>query len=131
MSYIIQLSRHDHKPHIYAAENSLFRQVYDQYHMIYDEIWNGLVLKADLRAIQPFTHNIGDEFEAVGRKFVIIDYNPMIQIMTCATADAEGYRLLLHQLIFETELTLMMRGIWRSMPKYMAQECWDDLYRDN
>ena len=129
MKYYITRSRYDHQPHIY--ESNIFHHKQDD--PVYDWEWDGLVIRIDALNLDIQSHEIGAEFDLLGRRWLIIDFSPASLILTCAIATTEGYRLLLHQLIFQTELGLMMRLMWCSMPKYMREECWNDymLQRNN
>jgi hypothetical protein len=122
MDYWITRSRNDYNPHIYEWPKAPY---FARFEMIYDEIWDGLIISVDLSCAD-VPREVGGEFELLGRRFVIIDIDHMRYMAKCAVANTEGYRLLLHQIIFDAELRLTMFDIFRGMPRYMQAECWDE-----
>lgn len=125
MRYFITRGESDRMPHIYEMKSPV--GYYFRHDTEYDSTWDGLVIEVDGMVIPNKPLEIGGEFNLLARRWVILSIDHMTYSVTCAIANTEGYRLLLHQIIFKSELRLMMTLMWRSMPKYMAQECYNEL----
>ncbi len=100
---------------------------------IRDLNWEGLLISVDPTYLQKELHcyfddkKVGDEIVLVGRKFIILEINAWTMQWICTPATVEGYRLLLHQLVFKAELYKLNMDAFLGMSSQMRRECSEDL----
>lgn len=122
---------YDRQPHIYEYDTEHYHENPPNQ---CDLDWEGLFIHVNPDYLSHVLHcyyadkHQGDEIEILGRKLVILKVEYNTGTWLCTLADAVGYRLLLHTLIFDLELYKLVTFSLKGMSNQMQNECWQDRF---